>query len=405
MGEGETGRRTPAVYTPMANLLRRAASLELHNSPLSEAAAVGFEYGYSTQAPEALVLWEAQYGDFVNGAQIMIDQFIVVRAGEVGRALAARPCCCRTATRATAPSTPPPASSASCSSPPRTTSASPTAAPPANTSTCCASRRSPTAQRPLIIFTPKSLLRVEGGRVAPGGPLRGPLPRGHRRRAHREPARGGHPAHPVLGQDLPRARRRAPSATRARAGHRPRRDALPLPRGPAAACCSRSYPNLERLAWVQEEPRNMGAWEFIRLQIERLLPEGVPLGLLRPGTAREPLRGVPSSPPGRAGAGPRRSPRRRDSGGSMSAEEDGEGKPRVVVLGGGPAGDVAALRAAQLGAHVDPGRAGGARRHLPQLGLHPHEGAPGDGRPAAAGPARRRTSASSCPRSRSTSRA
>ena len=78
MGEGETWTpHTGRVYTPMANLLRASASLELHNSPLSEAAAVGFEYGYSTQAPEALVLWEAQYGDFANGAQIMIDQFIV----------------------------------------------------------------------------------------------------------------------------------------------------------------------------------------------------------------------------------------------------------------------------------------------------------------------------------------
>ena len=65
-----------ATFVPMQHLDDAAASFEIFNSPLSEYACVGFEYGYSAAAPEALVLWEAQYGDFANGAQIIIDQFI-----------------------------------------------------------------------------------------------------------------------------------------------------------------------------------------------------------------------------------------------------------------------------------------------------------------------------------------
>ncbi len=67
-----TGQR----HVPLAHIPGAAASFAVYNSPLSEAAAVGFEYGYSVQAPGRLVIWEAQFGDFANGAQVMIDQFI-----------------------------------------------------------------------------------------------------------------------------------------------------------------------------------------------------------------------------------------------------------------------------------------------------------------------------------------
>jgi 2-oxoglutarate dehydrogenase E1 component len=68
--------QTGETYVPLQALPQAQASFEIRNSPLSESAAVGFEYGYSIQAPERLVIWEAQYGDFVNGAQVMIDEFV-----------------------------------------------------------------------------------------------------------------------------------------------------------------------------------------------------------------------------------------------------------------------------------------------------------------------------------------
>jgi 2-oxoglutarate dehydrogenase E1 component len=67
-------------HVSLSHLSRQQAFCEIHNSSLSEAGCVGFEYGFSRDYPEALVLWEAQFGDFANGAQVIIDQFI--SAGE-----------------------------------------------------------------------------------------------------------------------------------------------------------------------------------------------------------------------------------------------------------------------------------------------------------------------------------
>ncbi len=69
-------QHTGAIYIPLQHLSRAKASFSIYNSPLSESSVLGFEYGYSVHAPGALVLWEAQYGDFANVAQPLIDQFI-----------------------------------------------------------------------------------------------------------------------------------------------------------------------------------------------------------------------------------------------------------------------------------------------------------------------------------------
>ena len=76
---------TGATHTPLASLDGLSVPCEIYNSPLSELAVVGFEYGFSVVAPEALVLWEAQFGDFANGAQVFIDQFLAAGRAKWGQ--------------------------------------------------------------------------------------------------------------------------------------------------------------------------------------------------------------------------------------------------------------------------------------------------------------------------------
>ncbi|NLX08720.1 MAG: 2-oxoglutarate dehydrogenase E1 component [Chloroflexi bacterium] len=67
---------TGEMFTPLAAIPQARAAFEIINSPLSEAAVLGYEYGYNIQAPDRLVIWEAQYGDFINSAQVIVDEFI-----------------------------------------------------------------------------------------------------------------------------------------------------------------------------------------------------------------------------------------------------------------------------------------------------------------------------------------
>jgi 2-oxoglutarate dehydrogenase E1 component len=73
------------VHVPLQALPQARAAFEVHNSPLTENAVIGFEYGYNVQEPSRLVIWEAQYGDFINGAQVVIDEFIVSARGKWGQ--------------------------------------------------------------------------------------------------------------------------------------------------------------------------------------------------------------------------------------------------------------------------------------------------------------------------------
>ena len=67
---------TGASFAPLSRVAEGPARLDIHNSPLSEAGVLGFEFGYALDYPDALVIWEAQFGDFLNGAQVIVDQFI-----------------------------------------------------------------------------------------------------------------------------------------------------------------------------------------------------------------------------------------------------------------------------------------------------------------------------------------
>ena len=228
---------------------------------------------------------------------------------------------------------------------------------------------------------------VEGGRVAPGGPVRGPLPRRHRGPPHRGQAGGDHPAHPVLGEDLPRDGRAARARGAPGAGDRPRRDALPLPRGPPGGAV-RGPP----------EPRAGDLGAGGAAQHGRV---GV-----HPAADRAPAAGGGRRSTTAAGRGARAPPRAtlkhtRPSRSGLSPQPSAARLGRLCERGGGRRGKATrrgagrrpgrrrggAARGATRGAR-DPDRAGGARRDVPQLGVHPHEGAPGDGRPAAAGAAR-----------------
>ncbi|HVL70227.1 MAG TPA: 2-oxoglutarate dehydrogenase E1 component [Vicinamibacterales bacterium] len=75
---------TGATHTPLQAIPQARAAFEIHNSPLTENALIGFEFGYNIQEPARLVIWEAQYGDFINGAQVMIDEFLVSARGKWG---------------------------------------------------------------------------------------------------------------------------------------------------------------------------------------------------------------------------------------------------------------------------------------------------------------------------------
>jgi 2-oxoglutarate decarboxylase len=287
--DAETG----AEYAPIQHLTRAKTTFELFNSPLSEYAALGFEYGYAVAAPEALVVWEAQFGDFVNSAEIIVDQFIIAGLSKWGRTSrltlllphgyegqgpehsSAR------VERFLALAVEGNIRVANCST-------------PAQYFHLLRRQALYGEMRPLVIFTPKSLLR---------------LPRAASKLADLAHGR----FEPVLDDPALPAGRDAVTRLvcctgkmfyeaitderRAAAGHVAlgRIELLyPFPRDELAALIGQ-YPNLRELVWLQEEPSNMGARKWTVPQLTDLAPAGVAVRWISRPERSSPAEGYPAA--------------------------------------------------------------------------------------------------------------
>ena len=265
--------RTGECHTPIKSLASAEAPFELHNSPLSEVACLGFEYGYSVQAPEALVLWEAQFGDFVNGGQVIVDQFLVsglAKWGQTSRLTLLLP-------HGYEGSGPEHSSGrverflqlaaegnirvANCTT-------------PAQYFHLLRRQGLLDKRRPLIVMTPKSLLRhpaatSQVGELADGefhAVLDDPTLPGDREQVKRLVLCTGKVYYDIATHE---AREQAKDVAVARVE-------LLYPFAEAELVrVMESYPALETVVWVQEEPRNMGARAIMEPRIASVVPSGV----------------------------------------------------------------------------------------------------------------------------------
>ena len=289
--DAATGER----HAPLQHLPGSQASFELHNSPLSEYACLGFEYGYAVTAPDALVLWEAQYGDFVNGAEIIIDQFLVSglakwrqtsrltlllphgyegsgpehSSARIERFLALG---AEGNIRVIYPTTP---------------------AQYFHLLRRQARHREP---RPLVVMTPKSLLRLPQAASRPSELTSGAF------RSVIDDARFGSATKAGKVRRLLLCSGKIYYDLIASEHYAAANDVAivrverlyPFPSEELQAVIDR-YAKLASFAWVQEEPRNMGARKFVLPRIRHLVPYKIPLGdISRPERSR-PAEGYPAT--------------------------------------------------------------------------------------------------------------
>ena len=268
---------TGQPYTPLQRLPQAKASFAIYNSPLSEAAVLGFEYGYSSHTPETLVLWEGQFGDFANGAQVIIDQFISSGRAKWGQ-LPALVLLLPHGYEGQGPEH----SSA------RLERYLQLAADDNIRVANCTSagqyfhllRRQAALltsdPRPLIVMSPKSLLRHPRA----GSSLQ-ELAEGQFLRVIDDPT-GGERADAVSRLVLCSGKVYIDLLGAPEAGASPHvavarvEELYSFPDTELRAIIGR-YPHLQELVWLQEEPRNMGAWNYIAPRLRALLPADMPL--------------------------------------------------------------------------------------------------------------------------------
>jgi len=280
-------RHTGEEYTPLKNLDPNQAPFWVYDSLLSEFAAMGFEYGYSVANLGALVLWEAQFGDFADGAQTIVDEFISSGEAKWGQ---------RSRLALLLPhgyeGQGPDHSSARperflqlCAEDNMTVAMTTT---PANYFHLLRRQALSVVQRPLVVFTPKSLLRLKAAISAvediTGGEFQ-PVPA--------DLGVGGKPLDPAgVRRVLLCSGKIYYDLVAWRTQHEIRDTAIlrveqlyPLPASAIRAAVA-GYPQATEHLWVQEEPENQGAWSFMALRLPALLPDGARLGLRsRPATA------------------------------------------------------------------------------------------------------------------------
>ena len=267
--------KTGDTFAPIQNLPQAKAPFELYNSPLSEAGCLGFEYGYSSSSPDSLILWEAQFGDFANSGQVIIDTFIA--SGEAKWGMTTRLTLLLPHGHEGAG---PEHSSA------RMERFLSLAAEGnmriANPSTAAQYfhllRRQALIEkpRPLIVFTPKGLLRQPAAAARLDQLtnehfhfiLEDPRAVPNRDDIRRLVLCSGRIYYDL---DSSEAREAATDVAVARI------ELLYPFAEEQLRQLIESYPNLEEIVWVQEEPRNQGAWSVMRRRLPELLPEGTKL--------------------------------------------------------------------------------------------------------------------------------
>jgi multifunctional 2-oxoglutarate metabolism enzyme len=280
---------TGLPYTPMQNLADSKAPFELCNSPLSEIACLGFEYGYSAATPQALVLWEAQFGDFANAGQVIIDSFIVsgeAKWGQTSRLTLLLP-------HGYEGSGPEHSSARierflAMAAEGNIRIANPsTAAQYFHLLRRQALIRKP---RPLIVFTPKGLLRLDRASASVDELTKGqfqfiiddPATSERREKAERLVLCTG-----KVFWDIDASERRKSAENVAIA----RVELLyPFAKEQLSELIA-SYPSLKEIVWAQEEPRNMGCWKVMSRRLPDLMPEGVELGYVGRPTRASPGEG------------------------------------------------------------------------------------------------------------------
>jgi 2-oxoglutarate dehydrogenase E1 component len=264
------------VWIPLADVPGRQANFWVYDSLLSEYAALGFEYGYSHEMKDALVMWEAQFGDFVNGAQIIIDQYLVAAEDKWGQ------------TNSLVLLLPhgfegqgPEHSSARIER-------FLTLCAEDNIQVCNATtaaqyfhllrrqvRRD--VRKPLVLFTPKAPLRMKESRSSIDDLTRGSFEEVLDDPFVADPAAvrrvvfcSGKVVWDAMSE---RAKRDAPVAV-------VRVEQLyPFPAEQMLGVLGR-YPNAKQLVWLQEEPDNMGPWHFVEARVWRIKERGYDLRLV-----------------------------------------------------------------------------------------------------------------------------